>query len=155
MISTRMIEFGKIIFPAGSDTSRSYSSIGAQMVCLGIMFNGRAKRILSSSWLCWFGKMSWPVYLIHATLIRTLLTYMLYGMSTRPPSPGNDDKGDPLPRPWTPIYSKTNIFIAIPIFYVTLYRLALLWASYVDPVCGRVTNWVEYKIFRPEETLEE
>ena len=149
--SRRMIQVGKVIFPSGSELPRFYPGIGAQLVCLGVMFNGTAKRILASPWLCWFGKVSWPVYLIHGTLIRVILSPMLFGMSTRPPWPGNDKDGRPLPQPWRPLYSHWNIVIAIPIFYVLLYRLALLWASYVDPMCGKITNWIEAKIFRPED----
>lgn len=150
--SRAMLRLGAHIFPQHAEQARFYPGLGAQMVCLGIMFNGTAKRILSSPWLCWFGKVSWPVYLIHGTLIRVILAPLLFGLSERPPWPGNDQDGKPLPQPWRPLYSRWILLAAIPFFYVLLYRLALFWASHVDPLCGRITNWVEAKVFRPEES---
>jgi hypothetical protein len=150
--SRAMIELGKRIFPYGGEQARFYPGLGAQMICLGIMFNTTAKRLFSSRWLCWFGKVSWPVYLIHGTLIRVVLSPLLYGLSERPPWPGNDKDGHPLPQPFRPLYSRWAILVAVPFFYVLTYRLAMLWAAHVDPMCGRITNWIEAKIFRPEES---
>ena len=139
--STGMLRLADFIFPVGSETARFYPAIGAQLICLGVMFNTTAKRIFSSSWLCWLGKHSFAIYLIHAPLVRTLLTWMLFGLSSRPLSPGEDEQGHKLPRPWIPVTNRWALFIIIPLFYVLLYRLAMLWVAHVDPVCGQITNW--------------
>ena len=152
--SNAMLKLGHYIFPARAEYARFYPAIGAQLICFGAMFNHTAKRILQTSWPCWLGKNSFAIYLIHAPLIRTLLTYMLWGASSRPPSPGQDKDGRPLPQPWIPMTSKVVAFICIPLFYVLLYRLSTLWVNHVDPFCGRVTNWVEERIFRDDTKVE-
>ena len=152
--SAAMGTLGHYIFPRGSELARFFPSIGGQMVCLGVMFNHTAKRLLSSRLPCFMGRHSFAVYLIHAPLIRIVLAWMLFGLSVRPPSPGQDEQGNALGRPYTPLTSKWNLVIGIPIFYWIVYRCAMLWTAYVDPFCGRITNWIEVRMFRPGEAAE-
>lgn len=152
--STKMLKIGHYIFPANSEYARFYPGMGAQLICYGVMFNKTARAIFSSSWPCFFGKVSFAVYLIHAPLIRTAFTWGLYGMSTRPPSPGKDKEGHQLPQPWVPMGSRWVAVVLIPLYYVALYRLALLWVAHVDPLCGRITNWVEERIFKNDNQVE-
>ncbi|MCJ1413519.1 hypothetical protein MMC19_007625 [Ptychographa xylographoides] len=152
--SNGLMEFGHYIFPAGSEYSRYYPALGAEILVFGIMFNSTAKRILSSSPLCWIGKMSFAVYLLHAPLIRTLLTWLLYGASAQPRSAGKDDHGNALPPDWIPLTSRWLLFVTLPLFYYLLYRIAQLWVMYIDPFCGRATNWIEEKLFRDDTRME-
>ena len=152
--SHSMTQFGHYIFPAGSEHARFYPGLGAQLLCYGIMFNQTAKRLFSSAWPCFLGKVSFGVYLTHAPLMRTTLAWALWGLSTRPPWPGNDKDGKPLPQPWTPMASPWVAALAIPLWYVLLYRVAILWVSHVDPFCAWVTGWVEERIWREENRSE-
>jgi hypothetical protein len=142
-------------FPANTELARWYPGVGVEVFVLGVMFNPMVKRGLSHRWLCWIGKMSFAVYLIHAPLLRTILTYMIYGLSPRTPSYYIDEHGQPLPPGWRREYSRMWTIVAVPIFYVILYRLAASWVKYVDPWCGRVTNWVERQVFRDEGDLQQ
>ena len=152
--STAMLRLGHYIFPAGSEFNRFYPGMGAQLICFGVMFNATAKRLLSTTWPCYLGKVSFAIYLLHAPLLRTVLTWMLFGLSHRPPSLGVDKEGKQLPRPWVPLTSKWAAIIIVPLFYVILYRVAALWVQHVDPLCGRITNWIEERIFRDESKNE-
>ncbi|MCJ1254577.1 hypothetical protein MMC24_002392 [Lignoscripta atroalba] len=151
--STALSDLGGLIFPQGAETARFYPAVGTNVLVLGIILNPTTKRILSNSVLCWMGKMSFGVYLLHAPLIRTLLTWMLFGLSSRPPG-GKDKDGHDLPPGWVPLASRWLSVFAIPLFYVVLYRAAHLWVLHVDPLCGRVTNWVEEKVFREDARSE-
>ena len=152
--SRGLIKFGQIIFPGGSEFARFYPGFGINVLTIGILFNGPAKKLLAHPALCWMGKMSFAVYLLHAPLIRTLLTWMLFGASSRPPSKGKDDKGHDLPPDWLPVASRWVCAFAIPLFYAMLYRIAAYWTTHVDPWCGRVTNWIEEATFRDEARAE-
>ena len=149
-----MINIGHYIFPANSEYGRFYPGLGANLLTLGIIFNSTAKKILSHSALCWLGKLSFAIYLLHAPLLRTLLTWMLYAPSSRPPSPGKDNDGNDLPPEWVPPVSRWLCFILVPLWYVMIYKIAQAWVAYVDPWCSRVTNWLEDKAFREEGKAE-
>ena len=147
--SQKLLLLGKYIFPEGVEFARYYPGLGINFLTLGVMFNNTAKRLLSHSFFCWMGKLSFPIYLLHAPLIRTVLTWVLFGASSRPDQ-GTDDAGKQLPPGWLPIANRWVCVIALPLFYVFLYRIANLWALYVDPWCGRVTNWFEELVFRDD-----
>ena len=147
--SDRLSLLGDIIFPTGVEYSRYYSGFGINVLALGIVFNNTAKRILSHSFFCWMGKLSFPIYLLHAPLIRTVLTWVLFGASVRPDL-GKDANGNQLPPGWLPIANRWVCVVAFPLFYVFLYRVANLWAMHVDPFCGRITNWFEELVFRDD-----
>ena len=152
--SMGLLNFGHYIFPQGSEYARFYPGLGSDLLTLGIAFNTTAKRVLSHSALCWLGKMSFAIYLLHAPLIRTLLTWMLFGISSQPLPPGKNLQGQDLPPEWIPIVSRWAVIIIVPLFYVMLYRIAQMWVLHVDPWCGRVTNWIEERIFREEARIE-
>ncbi|KAI4187823.1 MAG: hypothetical protein LQ346_005426 [Caloplaca aetnensis] len=151
--SNSMLHMGQWIFPAGVEYSRYYPGMGADIVATGVMFNTTAKKILSHRFLCWMGKLSWPVYLLHAPLIRTVLTWVLFGASVRPQQ-GKDTNGNQLPPGWLPIANTWVVVFALPLFYVFLYRVAGLWASYVDPWCTNVTQRFEELVFRDDAKSE-
>ena len=147
--SQRLLHLGNHIFPKGVEFARYYPGMGVNLLTLGVMFNNTAKKILSNQFFCWMGKLSFPIYLLHAPLIRTVLTWVLFGASTRPDQ-GKDEEGNQLPPGWLPIASRWVCVIALPLFYVFLYRVANMWATYVDPFCGNVTNWFENLVFRDD-----
>lgn len=151
--SRKMEDFGRKIFPEGAEYARFYPGMGADALATGIMFNPTAKTILSHRYLCWMGRLSWPVYLIHAPLIRTVLTWVLFGASVRPPR-GQDAQGNQLPPGWLPLAKPWVVMFAVPLFYVFLYRAADLWLRYVDPWCGRVTQHFEDLVFRDDAKVE-
>ena len=152
--SNAMTIFGGYIFPERAEFASFYPALGAQMICFGVMFNHTAKRLLSSPWPCFFGRVSFAIYLLHAPLLRTLLTYFLFGLSRRPSSPGLDKNGHDMPQPWIPLTSTFGTIMLIPLWYVILYRIAQLWVQHVDPFCGRVTDWIEKRLFREEHVAE-
>lgn len=151
--STDLLRLGHWIFPSGVEYARYYPGMGADLLATGIMFNATAKKILSHRFLCWMGKLSWPVYLLHAPLIRTVLAWVLFGGSVRP-AQGKDQNGNQLPPGWLPIANTWVVIVAIPLFYVFLYRVAGLWAQYVDPWCTNVTQLFEDTVFRDDAKVE-
>lgn len=152
--SNGLLHFGYHIFPDGAEFARYYPALGSNILLLGVFFNTTAKRILSCSALCSLGRLSYAVYLLHGLLMRSLLTWMLYGSLSQPPAPGTDAEGHDLPPVWIPMVSRWLVFIILPLFYFVLYRAAHLWTLYVDPWCGFATNWIEEKVSRDDSRLE-
>lgn len=58
--SSQLAHIGDAVFLKGSNMSRYFASIGAQMVCLGAMLSPTLRRILSNRVLLWLGSISFP-----------------------------------------------------------------------------------------------
>lgn len=131
------------IFPHDSDTPRFYSAIGFDLVVIGIYLSSLARRILGSRHLLWLGKNSFAVYLLHGTLLRVVLTWMLYGFSANVPQPPPPKEGQPPPPPnWVPRRGNAVMAISIPIWLLIVYAAAYGWTNYVDPQCASATRWL-------------
>ena len=152
--SQSMLDFGYYLFPGGAEQSRFWPALGSQLLCLGIMYNKTAKALFSSSFPCFLGKYGYAIYLTHAPFMRTTLTWMLYGLSVRPPSPGEDEEGNPIGQPWIPQTSPWITIIALPSWFFLLYRMAHLWVGYVEPFAARVTDWCEETMWRDDGRTE-
>ncbi|EEH45253.1 uncharacterized protein PADG_01403 [Paracoccidioides brasiliensis Pb18] len=131
---------------------RYWVNLGCTTLMAGIFFSRNARRVLTHPVFNFFGRCSFPVYLLHNTLIRTLLCWMVYGASawSEDWSKVKKDDGNPIEL----LRAGTGTFvIAIPLFYVTLYAVAHFWMGWVDPLCARIVNWMREKMFREEVEL--
>jgi peptidoglycan/LPS O-acetylase OafA/YrhL len=118
-----------------SDVRRYWDHVGASVVLLGIFFSGTARKVLCSPVFNFLGRVSFPVYLMHNTMIKSVLTWMIYLPSAM--NPPKNEKGELLDLQRG---STTHVFIAIAIFYYILYRCAALWVKHVDPICADLVN---------------
>ncbi len=109
-------------------------------ICLAIFVSPQLKDWLSSKYLLWLGKHSFAVYLIHGTLIRSVMSWVMYGMKI----PGFHEEeregkivmvGDPR----LTALPLINLVWIVPPFFVLTYALAHFWTNYVDPFCAKVT----------------
>ncbi|RKF55395.1 putative acyltransferase family protein [Erysiphe neolycopersici] len=141
------------IFPKDNETPRYYTGVGLIFICLGIHLSTLAKNILSNKYLLWFGKNSFAVYLLHGTLLRTLLVWMYFGFFKPQDIIHEDGKVEPghLPYP-----GRLRWYFWMPIWFVILYWIANLWTKYVDPWCARLTEALVRFVFEESpETSEQ
>ncbi|KAJ5040650.1 acyltransferase 3, partial [Bipolaris maydis] len=118
-----------------TDIRRYWDHLGAATILMGVFFSKNARKVLTSPVFNFLGRVSFPVYLIHNTLIKTVLTWMIYLPSAMNPPKNEKGEMQDLQRGSIP-----HILIAIAIFYYILYRCASLWVKYVDPICANLTN---------------
>lgn len=118
-----------------TDVRRYWDHLGAATVLLGIFFSRNARRLLTSPIFNFLGRVSFPVYLLHNTFIKSVLTWLIYLPSAMNPPKNEKGEFQDLVRG-----STTHVVIAIAIFYYVLYRSASLWVKHVDPVCGNMVN---------------
>ena len=136
---------GQLIVPNGSEVNRYIISLGTTFFVFGVFFSRDARRLLSSPFINFLGRISFPIYLLHNTLIRTALSWVLYRQSIV--SKGLhpvDEEGNPM------FYEVGGAFtfgVTMPLFYLLLIYVAHLWTIYVDPRCEKVVSWLSRKAF--------
>lgn len=147
--SMHMERWGHTLFPTDAEFPRYYSSLGLFLITLGIHLSSTVKDILSNRVLLWFGKNSFAVYLLHGTLLRTVLVWMLFGVSF--PKDVEQD-GKMVPGPALQITGNVGWYTWVPIWLVLLYSIANQWTKHVDPFCARMTAKMERYMFDEEHS---
>lgn len=148
--SNAMLEASQYIFPPDVNVGKRYTALAIDMIILAIFFSPSTKDFLSSRLLLWLGKQSFAVYLIHGTMLRVVLCWMLYGISGQPwegPEALTDDVRDD----WLPIRPPWVVAISIPVWIGMVYFLAALWTAYVDTFCASLTQKLERAAFVEDE----
>lgn len=139
------------ITPLYTDTSRYIVSVGISLLMLGIFFSNNARKFLTSPLFNFLGRVSFPVYLLHNTLIRTIMVFMVYGPNASK-TPVKDDKGNIIP---VKRISPMAFFFVIPTFYAILYVVAYLWTLYVDPFCAKIVDSMKNRMFVDDQKPQE
>lgn len=140
--SRMLLDFMQPILPEKPDFPRFASGIGLELISLGILLSPMLQRLLSGRYLLFLGRMSFAVYLLHGPLIKTTLTWMLFGVQV-PPDHENDKGEMEITRLEYP--GNLTLIMWQFIWLPMLYCIAHLWMAYVDPWCEMMTNrLVEY-----------
>ncbi|KAJ5117193.1 hypothetical protein N7526_011302 [Penicillium atrosanguineum] len=162
--SNYMFEVAHYIFPPDVNIGKRYSAIGVDLIIFAIYISPSTKDFLANRLLLWLGKQSFAVYLVHGTLLRTVLCWMLYGITGQPwdgdivdgnGNPILDEHGEPLHPHWIPIRAPWVVGISIPTWIVLVYICATLWTTYVDPFCAKMTQKLEKIMFEEDEKSAE
>lgn len=133
------------IFPPEVNIGKRYTALGVDMLILAIFFSPSTKAFLSNRLLLWLGKQSFAVYLVHGTMLRVVLCWMLYGISGEPWEGGEamtDDNRD-----WLPLRPPWIVGLSIPVWIALVYAVATAWTAYVDTFCASMTAKLERVVF--------
>ncbi|KAF5249544.1 hypothetical protein FANTH_5137 [Fusarium anthophilum] len=138
------------IVPKDSEFPKFASSFGFCLLTIGGALLPGYTDILSHRVLVWLGKRSFAVYLLHGTLLRWLLTWMVYGNALSP----NLQVQQPESVSSKLVYAgNTWLLFCLPAWLGLLYGLAEIWTRYVDTAAERFTSQlVAYT--RQEESKE-
>jgi peptidoglycan/LPS O-acetylase OafA/YrhL len=141
--SSQLASLAQIIFPKDANVSRYYASLGAQMVCFGVMLSPFLSRILSHPTLLWLGSISFPLYLIHGPLMRSVLVYLVYfpmsiGFKPRLRPDGTFD-----PESYISTPNSFRLALVLVIFVAFLLYVVQQWTRYVEPKMAALTNSFE------------
>ena len=141
--SRALQEFGTRVFPKQIDMARTWGSVGCIILILAILISPHARRLLSRPALLWLGRVSFPIYLLHGTFMRTLLAWFVFaGQKKRPfEVPGHDGKSTTVQR--YPQPGDLRIILAITASMGVMLFASHWWAKKVEPVFGRMTKAAE------------
>lgn len=142
--SRHLHSLGGLIFPAGGELYRYWPSVGVQFITLAIMLLPVLQRVLSSPPLLWLGGASFPIYLIHGPIIRSVLAWLLFGLREPIVQYEYDESGTvkseyqvlPMPSGWM-------YMLALPVFFAILFASAHAWNLLIEPRCAMWTRRAE------------
>lgn len=141
--SAQLGAIGRAIFPAGADMGRYWAALGAQMVCLAVSLSPTLRNVFSSPPLLWLGGLSYPLYLLHGPLMRSIMTYMLYLPGGFTFQPALKDDGTPDPESYIPNPGFFRLCVTLPVFVAILLSLVKMWAAKVEPRLGAAADAFE------------
>jgi peptidoglycan/LPS O-acetylase OafA/YrhL len=125
------------LLPSNPDFPRFASGIGLELVALSIALSKTLRGWLAARPLLWLGRQSFAVYLLHGSMLRVVLVWMLYGVAL--PPDGKNDKGETVPG--TLKYPGHGyLALCCAVWIPMVYGVAMLWTTFVDPWCARVTE---------------
>lgn len=147
---SRVLDYwAQCIIPAGAEVNRFVVTIGTTIFVFGVFFSADARRFLSHPIMNFLGRISFPIYLLHNTLIRTVLTWMIYRHSAFAKGLNHvDTEGNPV---FLDRGGCLAFVVSIPLFYTILIYSAHMWTIHVDPRCERVISWIEKQVFGSNE----
>ena len=150
--SRNMKSFGELIFPPGTNFTKRFDALAIDCIILGICLSQPLRDMLSTSQLLFCGKHSYAVYMIHGTLLRTVLVWLFYGISGQPWwERENAETGEMEHAPYLPRRSAPWMALSLAVWFPMVYGLAHLWMTYVDTWCARVTQRLEDRMFEGEK----
>ena len=135
--SFAMREMGEVVLPFNNDKYKPWVSLGCLIFMFGVNFSPHVQTALSVAPMVWLGKVSFPLYLLHGTFVRSLFAWILFAGGKLGPSAR--DKGIlkyPLP---------SNAWIAFSVIclLIPLLICSHLWVKYLEPVFDKITLWLE------------
>ncbi|KAK2782638.1 hypothetical protein FQN53_009654 [Emmonsiellopsis sp. PD_33] len=144
--SRQLMYIGTLIFPQRAPLGRYWPGLGAQLLCLAIVRSPSMRHALSKPYLTWLGWVSYPVYLLHGTIIRTFMTWLTFGPMALISASQHESGNDQLPAEppsLIPEPSKLTIIFTLPVFFFILLAVATAWAAKVDPLFEKVAATIE------------
>lgn len=159
--SLTLLKWFSYLAPEDAESSRFWPTIGAQLLCLTIVCSPHLRRALNHPILLWLGKISFPLYLLHGTFMRTILSWLLFagqdlaameGEKPPPPSGYENDiaRSDTVVIMRHPLPSPIVFVAVLPVFFVILGVACHYWTENVEPRFGKITKRAEDIMFGKE-----
>lgn len=130
------------------DLTRLFPIFGASLLIFSILFSPDLRQILSHHRLVFLGSISFSMYLLHATLMRTVLAWVLYGLLPQPwqaemqaeaiEGIENPYETHPFPFIWSVIWG-----IVFILWLGLLLCVSTIWRNWIDFYSIILSKWLE------------
>jgi transcription initiation factor TFIID subunit 11 len=136
-----LFTLARYIIPAGHDLPRFLTTLGIQLVVLGIHFSSPVRDLLSNRYFLWLGRQSFAVYLIHGPLMRSVLAWCLFRAPQLAPTPNRHKEARLAMK--LELRGPLVIAFVLPLWFALMYSCAAMWTRWVDPMFARWTQQIE------------
>ena len=134
------------LFPAHSFIDRVWPLMGAVLLCFTAVMSPQLRRVLTHRVFLWLGKISFPLYLLHGSFMRSILAWLLFANQSLVEVQEQNGQQTYVVMKY-PLPSTATFWFVIPIFFAILFPATHLWATKVEPHFGAITKKAE-EIFR-------
>ena len=128
---------------------RTYSTLGGSLLILALLLSPFLRNLFSHRYLVFLGGISYALYLLHATLIRSLLSYLIYSIprSSEQLVAVVNEQGEHI-RTITMVIQVSRVWAVVRSFafaawLVGLVLLAHVWTKKVDGFSLSFAKWLE------------
>jgi hypothetical protein len=140
--SNALFRFGLDYFPGTSkdNIDRTYGSIGGILLVASIIISPHARWLLSRKPLKWLGKVSFAIYLVHGTIVRTVFAWVMFGGVEKKEFTATDNYGFIHSEWWYPVPGPFRCTLATIVTFATILGASQLWNARVEPVVSKITK---------------
>ena len=130
------------VFPAAAFVDRSWPAMGSALLCFTIIMSPQLRRVLSHRVFLWLGKISFPLYLLHGSFMRSILAWLLFAKQSLVEMEERNGSETYVVMKY-PLPSMATFWVVLPIFFLILFPATHLWAIKVEPQFGAITKKAE------------
>lgn len=146
--SAALHRFGESWFGGGA-VDRTYGTLGGLTLVASIIISPHARAVLSGQVFKWLGKISFAIYLLHGTVLRTVFAWIMFAGSELQEVQDMVDQGPYWPNEvWVtfqryPLPGYFRCLVATLVLGVVTLGCSHLWNLKVEPVCAKITSMSE------------
>jgi len=136
--------FGNQITVSGTELWRLFPGIGAQLIIVAVIISPSLQWFFSRPIMLWLGRISFPIYLISGSLLRSVLTWAVYSFGQWVTHRETVD--GKIKREHTELVAPTSLWVytlVIPVWVAFVLGAAHLWDKTVEQWCVRITKKIE------------
>lgn len=145
-----LLEWHATLAPQNAELSRFWPTLGAQLLCFTIVMSPYLRRALSLRPFLWLGKISFPLYLLHGTFMRSLLSWLLFANQRLEEMEEHQGEETFVVMRY-PLPPRSTFVVVLPIYFVILFYTAHVWTQKVEPHFGTITKRAEDLMFGKEQ----
>lgn len=140
--SSFLLDMYHKVAPEWAELSRFWPTIGSLLLCFTVVMSPHLRRILSHKFFLWLGKISFPLYLLHGSFMRSILSWLLFANS-KLTEMEESNKGETYVVMRYLLPSIPTFMVVMPIFFAILFAATHFWAIKVEPYFGIITKRME------------
>ena len=148
--SNYLLQWQYRLAPEQADLIRFWPTIGAQLLILAAVLSPHIRLALSHRWLLWLGKISFPLYLLHGSFMRSILSWLIFARESLKEMEERSAENTYIVMRY-PLPSIPTFIIVMPIFFLILFSATHVWAVKVEPYFGVITKKAEDLMFGKQE----